>query len=76
MINTQGTRLILNLRDTAVKRQREPAFNLTLELMDVPSPARPPSRLMIEMTGTVPGTGTSITDISVAEYPAAMEGGV
>ena len=42
MIYTQGTRLILNLRDVAVNRAIEPAVDVTLELMAVQYPAPEP----------------------------------
>ena len=73
MIDTQGTRLILNLRDAAVHRDAESAFDLTLELMAVPSPAPAPS-FVTEMSESTHGTGTRASVISVAEYPAAIGG--
>ena len=73
MIDTQGTRLILNLRDAAVHRNTQSAFDLTLEVMTVPSPAHAPC-FVTEMIESTPGTGTHASVISVAEYPATIGG--
>ena len=58
MINTQGTRSILNLRDVSVKGGMEPACDVTLELMAAQNPALEPS-LVAGMTGPALRTATS-----------------
>ena len=71
MIDIQGTRLILNLRDAAVHRDAE--FDLPLELMTVHSPAHAPF-FVSDITEFTPGTRASV--ISLAEYPAGDRRGV
>ena len=62
----QGTRLILNLCDTAAKGEMEPTFDLSLEF-SVHHHAEPVLKpcLVAGMTGAVPGTVTSATIISI-----------
>ena len=64
VINTQGTRLILNLRDVALQRRIGP-FDAALELMAMQSPALEPS-LQTGMMGSAPRTATSTIDISIS----------
>ena len=60
MINTQGTRLILNLRDVSVRRGIEPAVDVTLELMAVRN-STPEPCLGVGITGSAPETATVVS---------------
>ena len=59
--------------DTAVHRDAESAFDLTLELMAVPSPTFVPS-FMTGMPESTPGTRMHTSVILVAEYPVVIRG--
>ena len=65
VIISQGTRLILNLRDVALTGGIDSTFDVTLELRAVQNP-RPEPSPVASMTGPVPETATSATVISVA----------
>ena len=58
VINAQGTRLILNLRGVALKKETDPTFDLSLELVAAQNPAREPYLTLGSMAR---GTATSVT---------------